>query len=90
MARGRLEANLKHAIEWNPRFKKLLPTLYSTCPKVSCRSTSHDHRGPVAAFQQANKLGDIVAADLKIRFNGKSILFLIDYATSYVLASLID
>ena len=90
MARGRLEADLKCAIEWNPRLKKLLPTLYGTCPNVSCRSTPHDHRGPVAAFQQANKLGDIVAADLKIRFNGKSILFLIDYATSYVLASLID
>ena len=90
MSRSRLEANLKRADEWNPRFKNLLDTLYSTCKNVSCRSTPHDRRGPVAAFQQANKLGDIVAADLKIRSNGKSILYLTDYATSFTLATLID
>ena len=90
MSRDRLEANLKRANEWNIRFKGLLDKLYSTCPNISCRSTPHIKRGPVAAFQQANKLGDIVAADLKIRSNGKSILYLIDYATSYVLATFID
>ena len=90
MSRSRLEANLKRANEWNPRFKNLLDTLYKTCTNVSCRSTPHDRRGPVAAFQQANKFGDIVAADLKIRSNGKSILYLVDYATSYALATFID
>ena len=90
MGRDRLEANLKRANEWNPRFKKLLDTLYSTCPNLTCRSTNHIKRGPVAAFPQANKLGDIVAADLKIRSDGKSILYLVDYATSFCLATFID
>ena len=90
MGRDRLEANLKRANEWDNRFTSLLDTLYSTCPNVSCRSTPHIKKGPVAAFQQANKFGDIVAADLKIRSDGKSILYLVDYATSFVLATFID
>ena len=67
MSRDRLEANIKRADEWDSRFKNLLDTLYKTCPNISCRSTPHIRRGQVASFQQANKMGDIVAADLKIR-----------------------
>ena len=89
IARERLEANLKRANEWDSRFNALLDTLYNTCPNISCRTNAHIKKGPVAAFQQANKLGDIVAADLKIRSCGKSILYLVDYATSFVLATFI-
>ena len=43
------------------------------------------------AFRNAEKLGDLVAMDLKIRTtNGKDILYILDHATSFILATLIN
>ena len=64
--------------------------IYKDCKSVDCRARKSTQHVRKVAFRVALNLGDIVTLDLKIRHQKKNILYVMDLATNFVLACLID
>lgn len=81
---------IKGAGQYEAEMSPILDEIIEQCPVKKCRTRKHTQSHAKAAFRQASALGDLVTADLKIRSSGKSIMYIIDYATSFAVAALID
>ena len=81
---------IKDAGQWKPEMQAIISSLMAKCPVKSCRTREMTQANAKADFRTAKRLGDAVSVDLKIRSSGKSIMYLIDTATSYAVAGLIS
>ena len=81
---------IKAAGQWNPEMGSILEEIMRQCPVKRCRTKEMTQSNAKADFRTALRLGDVVAVDLKIRSSGKSIMYLIDSATSFAVAGMID
>ena len=81
---------IKDAGQYEPQMEQILEEIMSNCPVKRCRTKDNTQAGPKAAFHSAKRLGDLVSVDLKIRASGKHIMYLVDYATNFVVAGLIQ
>ena len=81
---------LKAAGGYEPDMEPVMDKILEECPVKRCRQNKYTQSNPKAAIRHATHLGDIVTADLKIRSEGKSIMYIIDQATSYACGALID
>ena len=81
---------IKSAGQWKPEMKAIIESLMAKCPVKSCRTKEMTQSNAKADFRVAKRMGDIVAVDLKIRSSGKSVMYVIDTATSYAVAGFIN
>ena len=86
----RFTSTLKIGKAWTPDMQEIVEEIYKDCSSVDCRARKSTQRVRKVAFRTAMNLGDIVAVDLKIRYQKKDILYIMDLATNFVLACLID
>ena len=82
----------KSAGLWSDNVEKALDVTYKNCDSKDCRARESCQKVKKVAWRgEAKGLGDLVAMDLKIsKGNQRDILYLVDIATSYVLATLIE
>ena len=81
---------IKSAGQWKPEMSTMLDKIMEQCDVKKCRTKLNTQSTAKADFRTARKLGDVVTCDLKIRSSGKSIMYLIDQATSFCVAGMIE
>ena len=87
----RMQDLLKTGGFWSKNSQDMLEAIYSQCGSTDCRARHHTQRTKKVAWRDARKLGELVAADLKImEGREQNILYLVDIATSFVVSVLID
>ena len=87
----RMQDLLKTGGFWRKNSQNMLDSVYSQCGSIDCRARHHTQKTKKVAWRDARKLGELVAADLKImEGREQNILYLVDIATSFVVSVLID
>ena len=86
----RLIQILRSGDAWKPEMSSILDQVMEQCATKRCREKVHCQGNVKAAFKKAEELGEIVSCDLKIRENGRHILYFTDYATSFCVATFIE
>ena len=89
-SKAKLVEVLKGSGQYEDSMNEILDQIYSECPVKRCRERVHTQLNHKAAFRSAQRLGDYVTTDLKIRQSGRHVMYLIDYATSYAVAGIIS
>lgn len=80
---------IKKAGQWNDDSQAHLDKVIKDCD-VECRKNDNIAPRPRANFEQILKPGQKVAVDLKIRAEGKDILYIVDHCTGFASAELLD
>ena len=88
---AKMESMLKTGGNWRDFSKEVLLNIYKNCPSKDCRARLYCQKTKKVAWRQVEKMGDLVAMDLKISEGSEAnILYMVDVATSYVLAVVIE
>lgn len=89
----RFVKRLKLGKAWTEDMELTVKEIYKNCGSKICRSRKETQFVKKVAFRNAEKLGDLVAMDLKVRSRngkGRDILYLLDHATSFIVAEFIS
>ena len=89
----RMISRIKTVKAWTNEMQQIVEDIYASCSSKACRARKETQFVRKVAFRHAQNLGDLVAADLKIRSakgKGRDILYLLDHATSFILAEFIS
>ena len=70
---------------------KVIDDVYKNCESLDCRARLFCQKTKKVAWRDVEKLGDLVAVDLKINEGSeKNILYIVDIATSFIIGTVID
>ena len=88
----RFVSRLKLGRAWKEEMGLQVDKIYLKCKSKNCRARKETQAVRKVAFRHSQSLGDLVAVDLKIRSRGgrKDILYMMDHATSFIVASFIE
>ena len=88
---SKLEAMLKNAGIWRDFSDQVIDDVYKNCESLDCRARLFCQKTKKVAWRDVEKLGDLVAVDLKINEGSeKNILYIVDIATSFIIGTVID
>ena len=89
--KARMIEFLKKSGHWCDLSQAVVDKVYENCPAMDCKAREQCQKTKKVAWRDVNKLGDLVAVDLKIsKGNEKDILYIVDVATSFVIARIIE
>ena len=90
LPRHGMERVIKQAGSWSSEVADKLDKMFKNCERKGCRSKGNTKLNGVAAFRNVKNVGDIVSADLKIRHRDRPIFYMLDHATGFVVAQIIE
>ena len=84
----RLKSLIEAAGQWKAEMDPILAKVVEECKVVRCKMKPFSK--PVVAMPRAFKFNDMLTLDLKVRHKKKPILYMIDAATRFTLAEIIE